>query len=91
MHGGLTASLIDAVSTAALFNTKIRKPGVTTNLSVNYIRPAKINQKILIEGKVVNLGSKLAFLTANIYVSSSNTDEDVLKIIASGTHTKYIL
>ena len=93
MHGGLTASLIDAVSTAALYNTKIRKTGVTTNLSINYIRPAKINEKIQIESSVMNLGNKLAFLTANIYLSTSNIDknEEIFKIIASGDHTKYIL
>ena len=35
LHGGLTASLIDAVSTAALFNTKTRKTGVSVNMSIS--------------------------------------------------------
>ena len=35
LHGGLIASLIDGVSTAALYNTKIRKTGVSVNMQIS--------------------------------------------------------
>jgi acyl-coenzyme A thioesterase 13 len=100
LHGGLTASLIDSVTTAALFNTPIRKTGVSVNLNVSYMKAAKINEKIIINAYVKQIGNKLAFLEANIYranqAQSEYTQEffdslSELKLIASGSHTKYIL
>ena len=35
MHGGAISTLIDLVSTAALFNTTPRKPGVSVDLHVS--------------------------------------------------------
>lgn len=35
LHGGLIASLVDSVSTAALFNTPIRKTGVSVNMNIS--------------------------------------------------------
>lgn len=32
IHGGAIASLADLVSTAALYNTKLRKPGVSVDM-----------------------------------------------------------
>lgn len=37
LHGGLIASLVDSVSTAALYNTKIRKTGVSVNMNISYV------------------------------------------------------
>jgi acyl-coenzyme A thioesterase PaaI-like protein len=34
LHGGLIASLVDGASTAALYNTKIRKTGVSVNMNI---------------------------------------------------------
>lgn len=100
LHGGLTASIIDSVTTAALFNTPIRKTGVSVNLNVSYLKAAKVNQKIIIDAYIKQVGNKLAFLEANIYqVGSTQFDYTqeyfdslkMLKLIASGAHTKYIL
>ena len=35
IHGGAVATLIDAVSTMALFNTVQRKPGVSVDMSIS--------------------------------------------------------
>lgn len=36
IHGGAVAGLIDAVSTIALFNTPLQKPGVTIDMNISY-------------------------------------------------------
>ena len=35
LHGGLIASLVDSTTTTALFNTPLRKPGVSVNINVS--------------------------------------------------------
>lgn len=36
MHGGIIASLLDFVSTAALFNSPTRKSGVSVDMNLSY-------------------------------------------------------
>lgn len=92
LHGGATASLVDLVSTIALFNTANKKPGVSVNMNINYLKPAKLDETILIEGKVIKSGSKLAYLEANIYLKKQNSFElNKDKLVAVGFHTKYIV
>jgi len=99
LHGGLIASLVDSVSTAALFNTPIRKTGVSVNLNISYIRAAKVSQTILIDSKVNNYGSKLAFLDIQLYLKSNENEQvenyeewiKTQKLIATGTHAKFIM
>ena len=91
LHGGATASLVDLVSTIALFNTANKKPGVSVNMNINYLKPAKLDETILIEGKVIKSGIKLAYLEANIYLKKQNSFElNKDKLVAVGFHTKYI-
>ncbi len=92
LHGGATASLVDLVSTIALFNTANKKPGVSVNMNINYLKAAKLDETILIEGKVIKSGTKLAYLEANIYLKKQNSFElDRDKLVAVGFHTKYIV
>ena len=48
------------------------------------MRSAKTGDEIIIDSKIEKSGKKLAFLTAEIRHKNSN------KIIATGTHTKFI-
>lgn len=92
LHGGAIASLVDAVSTIALYNTSNRKPGVSVNININYLKAAKLNETILIEGRVLKQGSKLAYLEANIYLKDNDSfklDKD--KLVAVGFHTKFLV
>ena len=91
LHGGAISTLVDAVSTVALYNTEAKKPGVSVNLNVNFLKAAKLNDTVLIEGKVIKTGSKLAFLEASLYLKDSNSFElDKNKLIAVALHTKYL-
>ena len=49
-----------------------------------YLRSAKIGDEIVIDAKTVKLGKSLAFLSVEI------TNKKDGKIIATGSHTKYI-
>ncbi|CAL1272047.1 unnamed protein product [Larinioides sclopetarius] len=83
LHGGMTSTLVDAVSTMALFS-KIERPGVSIEMNVSFIRPANIGDELFIEGKILKVGKNLAFLT--VEVKSKVTGE----IIALGKHTKFV-
>jgi len=121
VHGGALASLIDAVSTIALFNTPNQKPGVSVDMNISYdahflgllleffkiffklfqvikrlfnryLRSAVMNDMLLVEARVVKSGGKIAFLKADIYIKEN--DSFVLnkdKLVACGTHTKYVV
>ena len=92
IHGGALASLVDLTSTAALFNTKLRKPGVSVDMHLSFIKPAKLNETILVEGRVVKAGNKVAYLKADVYLKDGDgikLNKDLL--IATGSHTKFIV
>ncbi len=83
LHGGMTASLVDSVSTLALMSTGA-PPGVSVELSVSYLRAAAVGDEIVIDSHVLKRGSSIAFLAAEI---SRKTDN---KVLATGKHTKFI-
>lgn len=86
-HGGFSATLIDAVSTYALVTDdmeSLKKLGVSVNLSMEYLKAAKVGEDILIDAKLIKRGRNLAFLTAEI--RKKETDE----LLVRGSHTKFI-
>jgi acyl-coenzyme A thioesterase 13 len=83
LHGGVTASLVDNVSTLSLMSAEL-PPGVSTDLNVTYLRPASIGDTVIIDAKCLKKGRTLAFLTVDI------TNKESGKLIAQGRHTKFI-
>jgi hypothetical protein len=56
------------------------------------MKTAKIDSTVLIEGRVIKAGNKLAFLQADVYLKDKDSfDLNKKLLIASGSHTKYIL
>nr|XP_056710703.1 acyl-coenzyme A thioesterase 13 [Euleptes europaea] len=84
LHGGLTATLVDVVSTAALVHTERQAPGVSVEMNISYMSAAKIGDEILITAEVLKQGRSLAF--ANVDLTSKSTG----KLIAQGRHTKFL-
>ncbi|CAC5399077.1 acyl-coenzyme A thioesterase 13-like [Mytilus californianus] len=84
LHGGIIASLVDAVSTWGLSTATKHHRHISVDLSVSYMRKAELGETITIEGKTVKLGGRVAFLTATLLDKNQ-------KIIATGKHTKLIL
>ncbi|XP_016848413.1 acyl-coenzyme A thioesterase 13 [Anolis carolinensis] len=84
LHGGLTATLIDVVSTAALLHSERGAPGVSVDMNITYVSAAKIGDEILITAEILKQGKRLAFTTVDL------TNKATGRLIAQGRHTKYL-
>uniref|UniRef100_A0A8C5MVE1 Acyl-coenzyme A thioesterase 13 n=1 Tax=Leptobrachium leishanense TaxID=445787 RepID=A0A8C5MVE1_9ANUR len=84
LHGGLTATLVDVVSTVALIHTVRGAPGVSVDMNITYMNAAKIGDSVLITAQVLKEGRSLAFATVDL------TEKATGKIIAQGRHTKHL-
>ncbi len=83
-HGGLIATLIDTVS---FFPRPLLPSGVmctTVNLTVNYVRPAAVGERLIARSDIVHLGRKTASLTVKIVNEEG-------KPVAHGTTTLMML
>ncbi|KAL5015844.1 hypothetical protein ScPMuIL_005433 [Solemya velum] len=83
LHGGLTATLVDAVSTWALLTTDRGQPGVSVDLSVSYMKAVKVGEDIIIDAKTLRQGKTLSFLTVDITNKNG-------ALLAQGKHTKFV-
>jgi acyl-coenzyme A thioesterase 13 len=83
LHGGFSAHLVDTVTTMALMTNEGGLPGVSVDMSLSYLKAAKIGEEIFISAKTLKKGRTLAFLECEI----KNTTGDIL---VKGSHTKFI-
>ncbi|XP_062582864.1 acyl-coenzyme A thioesterase 13-like [Saccostrea cucullata] len=84
LHGGMMSLLVDAVTSWAL-HTKLRdRNSASIDLSLRFIKPARVGEIIEIDAKTVKCGRRVAFLSAEI--RSKNGD-----LLAQGNHTKLIM
>lgn len=80
VHGGIIATLADtAMGTLVHAAAPEGKTGVTSEIKLNYIRPA-IGKKLFCEAKIEHRGSSIFFVTANIL-----SDQGKLVAFASGS------
>lgn len=84
LHGGLTATLVDVISTVAIMNSERGAPGVSVDMNITYMNAAKIGEDVLITAQVLKQGKTLAFATVDL------TSKATGKIIAQGRHTKHL-
>ncbi len=83
-HGGVIASILDSAA-GLIVNKELLKQGkiaVTAEIKVNYLKPVK-GGKLVAEGRIVNIGSKIAVATAE---AKQNGD-----VVAIATATFYIM
>ncbi|XP_054771938.2 acyl-coenzyme A thioesterase 13-like [Lytechinus pictus] len=84
LHGGFTATAVDFMTTIALIaDEEDSRPGVSLNLSVNYMKALKIGDKITLEGEVLRKGRSVAYTTARIFKENG-------ELAAHGTHIKHL-
>jgi len=83
LHGGYTATLIDMVTTYALMS-KPCHPGVSVDIHVAYLKPAKEGDYVIIEANTVKTGRQLALIDCELRHKKDNS------VIAKGTQTKYV-
>ncbi|KAL7382193.1 hypothetical protein ABVT39_018261 [Epinephelus coioides] len=84
LHGGMTATLIDDMSTLAIMYSERGAPGVSVDMNITYMNAAKIGEDILITAQVLKAGRTLAFATVDL------TNKATGKLIAQGRHTKHL-
>ncbi|MCJ8746208.1 hypothetical protein PDJAM_G00139110 [Pangasius djambal] len=84
LHGGLTATLVDVISTAALIYTERGAPGVSVDMNITYMNAAKVGEDILITAQVLKQGRTLGFTTVDL------TNKTNGKLVAQGRHTKHL-
>ena len=84
LHGGFSAHLVDSMSSLALATAQDEfRPGVSVDMSLTYMKPARIGEEIIIEARTLRAGKTLAFLECEI----RNKDEALL---VKGSHTKFV-
>jgi len=83
-HGGLIATLMDTVS---FFPRPLLPSGrltTTTNLNINYVRPAQVGDLLTARSELLHLGKRTACLA--VQVTDGNG-----RLIAHGTVTHMVL
>uniref|UniRef100_A0A673U1Y0 Acyl-coenzyme A thioesterase 13 n=2 Tax=Suricata suricatta TaxID=37032 RepID=A0A673U1Y0_SURSU len=84
LHGGMTATLVDNISTLALVSTERGLPGVSVDMNITYMSPAKIGEDLVITAHVLKQGKTLAFTSVDV------TNKATGKLVAQGRHTKHL-
>ncbi|XP_022315074.1 acyl-coenzyme A thioesterase 13-like [Crassostrea virginica] len=84
LHGGLMSLLVDAITTWAL-HTKVRdRNSASIDLSLRFIKPARVGETVVIEAKTTRCGRRVAFLSADIRSKDG-------QLLAQGFHTKLLM
>ncbi|XP_055075586.2 acyl-coenzyme A thioesterase 13 [Misgurnus anguillicaudatus] len=84
LHGGMTATLVDVISTTAIMYSERGAPGVSVDMNITYMNAAKVGEDVLITAQVLKQGRTLAFATVDL------TNKANGKMIAQGRHTKHL-
>lgn len=88
LHGSVTATIVDWMGGMAISTFDLReKSGVSVDIHVTYQSGAKVGDEIEIEGIAEKVGGSLAFTKINIYKVE---DGKRGRVVATGTHTKYV-
>ncbi|XP_020814449.1 acyl-coenzyme A thioesterase 13 [Drosophila serrata] len=83
LHGGYIVTLVNTISTYALMS-KPSHPGVSVDLSVNYLTGAKLGDEIVVEARLSKVGKYLAFIDCTVKHKKDDS------VIAKATHLKYV-
>jgi acyl-coenzyme A thioesterase 13 len=85
LHGGAIATLVDDVGTLAIMSgDRDGRMGVTTDLTVSYLRPAKMGEAVIIDARVLKVGRTLAVVDVSLLREADG------ERLAAGRMTKYL-
>ena len=82
LHGGAAATLVDIVGTMAILTKDPLRAGVTVELNCSYMNAAKLGSDVIVEGKLLKIGKRIAFTQVDIFAEDGKT------LCVSGRHTK---
>lgn len=83
LHGGYIVTLANSITTYALMS-KPCHPGVSVDLSVNFLNGAKLGDDVIVEASLSKVGKYLAFIDCTV----RHKKDDL--VIAKATHLKYV-
>ncbi|KAI8817096.1 acyl-CoA thioesterase 13-like protein [Fimicolochytrium jonesii] len=83
IHGGLLATLVDECTTFAIMSAG-HKPGLSVDITVQYLSTAKEGETISVAATLDKAGHNMAFARCVVGLKGSD------KIIATGSHTKFL-
>lgn len=83
LHGGVTATLIDAAAGVAIISALGGRPATTVDLKVNYLRPVT-DGKVHARSRIQKMGKTLAF--ASVEVKDAHG-----RLVATGSTTYMVL
>ncbi|GAA93768.1 uncharacterized protein L969DRAFT_182167 [Mixia osmundae IAM 14324] len=84
LHGGVLAACVDTFGSMALSSKGLYSTGVSTDLSVSYLRGSKEGDDISVVARVDAQGRNLGYTSVDIFNSQTG------KLLAQGRHTKFI-
>lgn len=87
LHGSVSATIVDWAGGMAIASTGALKTGVSTDIHVSYVSTANEGDVLSIEATVNKVGRNLAYTDVKIYKRKG----DRRSVVASGSHTKYIM
>ncbi len=87
LHGSISATIVDWAGGMAIASTGMEQTGVSTDIHVSYVGPAKEGDTLTIEGNATKVGRNMGFTTVTILKGEGEKKT----VVAHGTHTKYIL
>ncbi|OYT17596.1 MAG: hypothetical protein B7C24_01720 [Bacteroidetes bacterium 4572_77] len=67
IQGGVMAALIDDTMGLAFYTLYQQQMFTTTNLNVNYLFGAKVDEIVVVKAKVVRIGKKIANIECKVY------------------------
>ncbi len=80
VHGGVTSTMLDEIMGWSVIYL-VQKIGVTKSMTVDFLKPLRVGEKLTIVGSVQEIQSeRLVLVTGEIY-----SEEDTLCAIAHGT------
>ncbi|KAK8717197.1 hypothetical protein V6N13_044474 [Hibiscus sabdariffa] len=84
LHSGATATLVDLVTSAAVYAAGGSFTGTSVEISIAFMDVAYADEEIEIEAQALHVGKAVAVLSIEFRKKSTG------KIIAQGRHTKYL-
>ncbi|XVE83481.1 hypothetical protein DITRI_Ditri16bG0091500 [Diplodiscus trichospermus] len=84
LHGGVTATLVDLVGSAAVYTEGATSTGTSVEINVSFMDAAYVDEEIEIEARTLHVAKTVAVV--NVEVRKKNTG----KIIAQGRNTNYL-
>jgi len=83
LHGGCTATIVDAVSSFCFLTMEDSKAGVSLDMSISYMKGAKPGEILTIESNVLKGSGIIRF--ADVHIKN-----EAGQMVASGKHSKFM-